>query len=699
MDPLSLVISTIVAATAIVVGGRALISIRTSDVSNMRAGALIIGPDRRCRTVIGQFRRMLELPANWDPSGREICQVISDFVARGDYGPRVKDAGEIDADWFLTSEFEEIYIDTPSGNVVGTSVAEHASGGWILTYTDMTRMKEQARILFRMQQDLAASEAKAQKLAKEADAANQAKSAFLAAMSHEIRTPMNGVIGMADLLAETELNKEQRTCVDTIGQSAQALLRIINDILDFSKIEAGKMSIDCAPLNLLSVIEDVLMLVSANAREKGLDLTMAYAPDLPQRLEGDALRLRQILINLIGNAIKFTEIGSVHVAVTGVTGSSQTQLVIDVTDTGIGIPQHDLARIFGEFDQVDQSSKRRFEGTGLGLAITRRLVSLMNGQISVCSELGIGTTFTVEVMLPVCQEDAAHCPCWRDKPEIGFVSAVEGERKLANAWFSAMGASVRAFANIELISDLVAPKLLIIDLTCLGDKPDAKLVDLRSKFPDAKIVLACWPNEERELADHTDISAQRLYKPFRVSQLLGLSLPEQVRNARPVGGRDARPRIPYDFAAVTVLIADDNKTNRLIAEKMLDQTGLDLHFACNGDEAIHLFRDVMPDLIFMDLSMPGTDGFEATRAIRDLENNFGNTATPIVALTANGADSERDRCIASGMTDFLTKPIAKDALFETIARYAHSTSSTTPSFDAVSGIRQLSEISARSTDF
>lgn len=703
MDPFALVIGTIVATTLLVVGWRATLDQRSPDLANLRAGALVIGPDRRCTDVVGQFRSMLELPEDWDPRGRHVDKIILDFVIRGDYRPRVKDADAVDADWFLTSEFEEIYLDTPSGNVVGASVAGSAKAGWVLTYTDLTRMKEQARMLFRMQQDLAASEAKAQKLAKEAEAANQAKSAFLAAMSHEIRTPMNGVIGMADLLSDTNLSSEQRTCVDTIGQSAQALLRIINDILDFSKIEAGKLTIDRAPMNLLTALEDVLMLVSANARDKNLNLTMFYPPDLPQGFEGDVLRVRQILINLIGNAIKFTEKGSVHVAVSGDVVGPSAEISIEVSDTGIGIPEKDLSKIFGEFDQVDQSSKRRFEGTGLGLAITRRLVTLMKGDIAVESEVDKGTTFKVSLKLPTVQSVKVLRESSDVSAKVFFGSVVAADQALMRAWFedSEPAPQIHADLSALLAGQVKEPEIIVLDMTCLDDEPPDAMIDICQRFPQSKIVLTCWPNEERRLQAFDLSRVQRLYKPLRVSQLVG------IRTTRPDENLAAEKSLTPDFQrndtqlqAATVLIADDNKTNRLIAQKMLEKTDLDLHFACNGEEAVQLFEDVVPDLIFMDLSMPGMDGFEATDAIRQLESLRGDgaTATPIIALTANIAETEKDRCIDAGMTDFLTKPIVKDVLFQMIARHTQRNSHAGVSSDGVSGAYTVSGTSAVSTD-
>ena len=363
---------------------------------DMQVGLLVLDEQAICVGTAGRLHDLLEVSGQWDPKGRSISSIIQEFAARGDYGPRIDPTKPVEAGLFRRRDFEDIYMDTPHGRILAVTVSRRFQGGWLLTFSDMTRMKEQARILARTQRDLAESEAKAKRLAEEADAANHAKSAFLASMSHEIRTPMNGVMGMAELLAETNLSVEQRTYVDTIGHSAEALLRIINDILDFSKIEAGRMSLDIANFNLLTAIEEVMMLVNANAREKDLDLCLVYDPKIPIGFSGDVFRIRQILINLVGNAIKFTPAGKVVIRV----DAGDPGIEISVSDTGIGIPAADRERIFGEFDQVDRSQGRRFEGTGLGLAITKRLVDLMGGSINVTSTVGEGTCFTVSLNLP-----------------------------------------------------------------------------------------------------------------------------------------------------------------------------------------------------------------------------------------------------------------------------------------------------------
>ncbi len=381
------------------------------------AGLIVLNEDELCVATGGNLDELLEMPDDWDPTGKTMTEILTEFADRGDFGPRVPPCTPVDPALFRSREIETIYIETPRGRVLSAAVSGLPDGGWVLTYTDMTDQKEQTRMLVRAQRELAVSEARARRLARAADSANRAKSAFLAAMSHEIRTPMNGIIGMSEILAESMLTTEQRGYLDTIRQSSESLLVIINDILDFSKVEAGQMTLEHAPFDLKEALEDVLKLVYPRARAQGLTLSLDYPDALPRGFVGDAQRLRQVLINLVGNAVKFTPEGRVGVRVRGeVEGGAgdgagdgagngvaggQAALEIAVEDSGIGIDEKDIPAIFAEFACLDTSSTRRFEGTGLGLAIARRLVGMMGGEIAAASEPGVGTTFTVRLGLPL----------------------------------------------------------------------------------------------------------------------------------------------------------------------------------------------------------------------------------------------------------------------------------------------------------
>ncbi|HYC04676.1 MAG TPA: ATP-binding protein [Azospirillaceae bacterium] len=491
--------------------------------------------------------------------------------------------------------------------------------------------------------------------ARAAESANKLKSNFLAAMSHEIRTPMNGVLGMLELLSHSRLDRDQTEMLSTARESAGTLLRIIDDILDFSKIEAGRMDIERHPVNLTQLVEGVAETLAPNARKKGLDFHVHVDPSIPAALLGDPTRLRQVLFNLAGNAIKFTERGRVSVVVSGAgRGTAGRRLRIEVRDTGIGIPEDMRGRLFQPFTQAERSTSRRFGGTGLGLSISKRLIELMRGEIGLDSEVGRGSTFWFTVDLEEVADSGAADPAGEADVEgltVLLLGADGPMRETLAEYLRVAGA--RAVTG-------AAERWDVAVVAGLGTDPWPDPPGLRPA-----VLVADADSQRPVFLPH---GVPQIGRPVRRAALYKAVAEAAGRASRkappPAAGAPCEPgrQPPPDTETAArqgrlVLVAEDQKVNQMVVRRQMTMLGIACDILPDGAEALAAWRTGRYGLILTDCNMPVMDGFELTMAVRGEEARAGRGRIPIVALTANAMVGEEQRCLASGMDGFLSKPI------------------------------------------
>jgi len=636
--------------------------------------------------AITDWNRQAQTMFGWtsvEAIGRDLAQTIIPVEQRGGHrrGLRRFVAGGQSRVLGRLLELSAIHRDGREFPVELTISAVETDGGY--SFNAFVRDITQRR---RAEQEL--------RLARdEALEASQMKSMFVANVSHEIRTPMNGVIGMSELLLDTALEGEQREYAEMISSSGEALLEVIDDILDFSKIEAGKLELDPTDFDLRDAIEKVCGTQAARAHKKGLELVVAIELDLPALLHGDVARLRQVIANFVSNAIKFTAKGEVVVRASSAAANEDATVVrVEVSDTGIGIERAALLRLFRPFSQADGSTTRKYGGTGLGLAICRQLIDLMGGTVGADSEPGQGSTFWLEVALA--RPAAGEAAPAQQRELSGLRVLVVDDRAASRRtlehqlgyWETSCDVAENAAAAMELLLSAATAgrpyevALLDQDMPDVDGQALARAIRAQAALGPIRLILLSSSGPRPEPYESPTLFDRVLTKPVRQSRLYD-EIQTLIAGESPVDRRiQASASVDVDVAQqrakLEVLVVEDNPVNQTVAVRMLAKCGFGARAAENGHEALKALSERPYAAVLMDCQMPGLDGYQTTMQIRSSEQD--GLRIPIIAMTANSMRGERERCLAAGMDDYLTKPLRNKTLRDTLERWVSEPQNTAP---------------------